>query len=54
MHIMCESVASTMFMHVTDCFKTQKTCGRALEKYSKMSKIVLDYFKTQEISEKIC
>ena len=33
---MCESVYSTMFTHVSDCFKTQKMCDKAIEKNSEM------------------
>ena len=35
---MRESVDSTMFMHASDCSKTQKMCDKAIEKDSKMFK----------------
>ena len=41
---MCESVDITMFIHVSDCSKTQKMY-KVVEKYSKMLKFVSDYFK---------
>ena len=44
---MCESVDITMFMHVSDCSKSQKMYNKAVEKYSKMLKFVSDYFKKQ-------
>ena len=48
--ILYESVDSTMFMHVSDCFKTQKMCDKAVDvNISKMLTFVSDYFKTQDI-----
>ena len=38
---MCESVDGTIFMHDSDCSKTQKLCDKAVEKDSKMSKFGL-------------
>ena len=50
--IMCQTVDSTMFMHVSDHSKNQKTCDKAVKKGSKMLKFVPDYFKAQEMCEK--
>ena len=33
---MRESIINTTFMHVSDCFKTQKMCDKAVEKDSKI------------------
>ena len=49
---MCESIGSTIFMHVSDCSKTQKMCDGAVDKDSKMLKCVPDCFKTHEMCKK--
>ena len=41
---MCQSVDSKMLINVSDYSKTQKMCGKAVEKYLKMLKIVSYYF----------
>ena len=46
---MREIVESTMFMHVSDCSKAHKF----VRKDSQMLKLVINYFKTQEICEKL-
>ena len=51
-HITCHKVNGTIFMHASDCSKTQKMCDKAVEKDSKKLKFVPDYFKAQEISQK--
>ena len=52
--IMCQSVDSKMLINVSDYSKTQKMCGKAVEKYLKMLKIVSYYFqKTQNICKKV-
>ena len=48
-HITCHKVNGTIFMHASDCSKTQKMCDKAVEK---AVKFVPDYFKAQEISQK--
>ena len=45
---MCESVDRTMFMYISDCFKTIKICDKAVEKDSEILKFVPDYFKTKK------
>ena len=50
--VMHESVDSTIFKHVSDCYKTKIMCDEAVEKDSKMLKFVPYYFKTQEMCEK--
>ena len=50
--IICESVDSTMLLHVCDCSKTQKMGDKAVEKDSTMWKLVPDNLKTQEMCEK--
>ena len=46
--IMCQNVDSAMLTHVSDV--SQKMFGKAAEKNSKL---VPDYFKTQEMCEKV-
>ena len=46
---MHKSVDGTVFMHVSDCSRTQKMCNKAIEQDSKS---VSDYFKTPEICKK--
>ena len=41
-HVMCKNVDSTMFMHVSDCSKTQKICDKAVAEDSKLLKFVSD------------
>ena len=50
--IMRESVDTIMFMHVSDCSKTQKIGHKTVEKDSKMLKLAPGDFKTQEMSVK--
>ena len=45
-YIMCESV--TIFMHVSDCSKTQEMCYEAVEKYLKMLKFVPNCLKLKK------
>ena len=40
-------------LYFSDCFKNQKMCDKAVEKDSRMSKFVLDNFKTQGMCEKL-
>ena len=42
-----------MFIHVFYCSKTQKLCDEVVEKYSKRLKFICDYFRTQEMCEKV-
>ena len=49
---MCESIDRTMFIHASDCSKTQKMCDNVTEQNTKMLKFVPVYFKTLKMCEK--
>lgn len=48
----CESIDNAIFMHFFVCSKTRKINDKLVEKGSKMSKFLSDYFKTPEICSK--
>ena len=48
----CESIHTAIFMHFFVCSKTRKINDKLVEKDSKMSKFLSDYFKTPEICSK--
>ena len=50
--VLCENVDNTMFMHISDYFKTQKMCDKVVEKDS-LFVVVAGYFKTQEMCDKV-